>query len=338
VRGVEVRREGRGRERLHADLVVGADGRNSTIAKVVGAEEYLAYQGPRACYWAYWRRPADWNPNELCNFYRGDDAYVVFPTDGDELLIASAPPVERARAWRGDHRNAYLASVASHEPISSHLDEDLPVSEVRGVLKTNYFFRTSAGPGWTLIGDAGHHKEFFLGLGISDALRDAHKLSLAILGSGPAAIEAWWRARDIERIEFFHWGRELGRADPVDALRRLTAQRLPCAPHLQGRLGEIIDGRLSPFNLVPAHHAVGWVAASILRGDPSPLPPLVAAVHDRIGAKRELRRRTRALRRVQRAHVSHTMTPPETLSRPPASTAIGPMQACRDVQNLEKWS
>lgn len=42
---------------VHASLVVGADGRHSTIAKFVGAEEYLAYDAPRGAYWAYWDAP-----------------------------------------------------------------------------------------------------------------------------------------------------------------------------------------------------------------------------------------------------------------------------------------
>lgn len=41
VAGVEIRQRGNDTKRLHADLVIGADGRHSTIAKLVGAEEYL---------------------------------------------------------------------------------------------------------------------------------------------------------------------------------------------------------------------------------------------------------------------------------------------------------
>lgn len=302
VRGVEVRPKSRNNEHLYADLVVGADGRNSTIAKLVGAREYLAYDGPRACYWAYWRRPPQWNPNELCNFYRRNDAFVVFPTDQDQLLIATAPPLEGARLWRSDHTAAYLDSVASYDPISSHFDRaETPLSEVRGVVKTRYYFRASAGPGWALIGDAGHHKEFFLGLGISDALRDAHDLSIAILEDEPAAIQAWWRTRDLKRIELYHWGRDIGRADSVNPLERLSAQRMASAPHLQGRLGEIIDGHRSPFDLVPPTHAARWVATSLIRGDAGPMRPLVAALGERVTARRELRRRQRALHRAQPA-------------------------------------
>jgi flavin-dependent dehydrogenase len=299
--GVVGQRKDGAHDRLHADLVVGADGRHSTIAKLVGADEYLGYDAPRAAYWAYWRRPQSWNPNELANFYRGDDAYVVFPTDGDLLLIASAPPVDQARRWRADHTAAYLASVRSYESIASHLGDERPVSEVRGVLKTRYYFRTSAGAGWALIGDAGHHKDFFAGLGISDALHDAHDLSLAILEADQSALEGWWRRRDLRRIEMFHWAAELGRPDPVDALRRLTAARLATAPELRARFGEIFSGRLSPFELVPTSRAAGWVAGSLLRGDARPLFPLIGAARRRARAMLELWRRRRSLHRWEQA-------------------------------------
>jgi menaquinone-9 beta-reductase len=315
VRGVEVRRKGGAHERLHADLVVGADGRNSTIAKLAGAKEYLGYDGPRACYWAYWRRPATWDPHELANFYSRDDAYVVFPTDGDLLLIASAPPVDRASRWRTDHTAAYLASVRSCESIGPHIgDGRRPVSEVRGMLKTRYYFRASAGPGWALIGDAGHHKDFFAGLGISDALRDAHELSLAIVDTGEADLDRWWRRRDVERIEMFHWAADLGRSEPVDALRRLTAARLATAPEIRARFGGIWDGRLSPYELIPTNRAARWVASSLLHGDPRPLIPLLGATRRRACAAREQRRRRRALHRSEhgRAHRAGG-TPPDRL-------------------------
>jgi flavin-dependent dehydrogenase len=296
VRGVEVRRRAGGAaKRFYADLVVGADGRHSTIAGLVNASEYLAYDGPRATYWAYWPRPSGWDPHEACNFFTGDDARVVFPADGDLLLIATVPSLRRARGWRSDHAAAYLRDVRSDARIGPRLEGAEPVGRVRGVLKCRYFFRVSAGRGWALIGDAGHHKEFVVGLGISDALRDARTLAAAILEHEPRALERWWRRRDVERIEMFNWSRDLGRDRTVDALQRLTATRLATSRTLASRFGEVIDGRRSPHELVPAGHAARWVAGALLGGDTAVLPPLVDAAERRARAWRELRRRKRLL-------------------------------------------
>ena len=296
VRGVQLQPHGGSPQQLRGDLVVGADGRHSTIAKLVGAAEYLGYDGPRACYWAYWRRPDSWDQRSLANFFRRDDAYVVFPTDGELLLIASAPPVARAAGWRGDHTAAYLESVRSCASIAPHIGDTEPTSEVRGMLKTRYYFRVSSGPGWALVGDAGHHKDFFAGLGISDALHDAHELSVAITTPGSRAVESWWRRRDTQRIETFRWAAELGRPDPVDALRRLTATRLAGAPELHPRFGAMFDGRLSPYDLIPPSSALRWSVTAILHGDPRPLILMFGVARRRATARRERRRRARVLR------------------------------------------
>ncbi|MEO6029626.1 MAG: FAD-dependent monooxygenase, partial [Candidatus Binatia bacterium] len=152
VTGVDVHRASGRTERLHARLVIGADGRNSTIARLVAAEEYLGYDAPRACYWAYWRRPAGWDAGLLYNGSQRDLSRVLFPTDDDLVLIASSPPVARAHAWRADHRAAYLADLRACAPLAALLGDDEPVGRVLGMVKTRYFFRAAVGPGWALVG------------------------------------------------------------------------------------------------------------------------------------------------------------------------------------------
>ena len=295
VAGVEVRRAGGGSDRLSARVVVGADGRHSTVARLVGAEEYLGYDGPRATYWAYWRRPTGWDPALFYNSFAADHSRVLFPADGDCVLIASAPPVETAAAWRGDHRAAYLADVRSFAPLADLLGADEPLDHVRGLLKTRYFFRAAAGAGWALAGDAGHHKEFVIGLGISDALRDARELAQAIVKDSDAALRRYWRKRDVERIEMFYWGRALARADRVTALERLVADRVAEAPEIAARFGPVIDGRMSPYQLFPPGRVVPWVAAAALRGEVGALGALGAVAADAVRVRIELGRRKRLL-------------------------------------------
>src|SRR5437867_4781284 len=54
-----------------AGLVVGADGRHSTVARLAGAEEYLGYDAARATYWGYWDAPSFWKTDPTYCF----DAY-----------------------------------------------------------------------------------------------------------------------------------------------------------------------------------------------------------------------------------------------------------------------
>ncbi len=293
VRGVMIQRAGERTERIRANLVVGADGRNSTIARLVKAEEYLSYAGPRSVYWAYWPRPSAWDPHELHNTFEGRGVRVIFPTDRDQLLIATAPPVELAEQWRSKHADAYLADIASYQPVSSHLGATQPIGRVRGVLKLRYFFRAAAGPGWALIGDARHHKEFVVGLGISDALRDAHGLAQAVADNDSQATERWWRRRDAEEVEMFYWSRDVGDGRRVNALQRMSALRLAQSPSMQLRMGDIIDGRLQPYDFIPPGIALRWMLAALLRGDVACLPPLVQFARQRASARHQQRVRRR---------------------------------------------
>jgi 2-polyprenyl-6-methoxyphenol hydroxylase-like FAD-dependent oxidoreductase len=244
----------------------------------------------------------------LHNCFSADDQRVVFPTDGDLMLIATAPPADRARAWRTDHTAAYLEDIRSYAPVASLLDGDSPVSEVRGLVKSRYFFRNSAGPGWALIGDAGHHKDFVIGLGISDALRDARELATAITSADPSSIDRFWRQRDVDRMQMYLWSRDLGAADHVNALERLVARRASRTPAVQPRLGEIFDGQLPPFRLIPPSVAVRWTTAELVRGRGRPLLEMLrTGIHEQ-RARREVARRQRMLRALP--------TPRDSATRP----------------------
>ena len=167
---------------FRASLVVGADGRHSTVARQVEAEEYLAYDAPRAMFWGYWNAPAFWRTDPAYPFgmyVANTDGHirVIFQTDHDQLLIGSLPPVEQAMAWRSDPEAALIADLASDSTTGPLIAGSAPDGPVRGTVKERYFFRRGAGNGWTLVGDAGHHKEFVIGDGITEALLQARSLA-----------------------------------------------------------------------------------------------------------------------------------------------------------------
>jgi 2-polyprenyl-6-methoxyphenol hydroxylase-like FAD-dependent oxidoreductase len=55
-----------------------------------------------------------------------------------------------------------------------------PVEPLRGTGALPTFFRVSAGAGWALAGDAGHHKDPLVARGIADAFRDAELIATAV--------------------------------------------------------------------------------------------------------------------------------------------------------------
>jgi len=233
----------------------------------------------------------------ILNCFLDDHARIVFPADGGLLLVGTAPPVDRARAWQRDHTAAYLADVRSDPTIAPLLDSSGPVAPVRGVVHNRYFFRQSAGRGWALVGDAGHHKDFVIGLGISDALRDARSLAEAVVAGGAPSMERYWRGRDAARLELFLWSGDLGAADRVNGLERLVGERASHVRGLHARLGAVIDGRLSPYALIPAPTALRWATAALVRGHLEPVHELARTARRRAHARRQLARAGRLVRR-----------------------------------------
>ncbi|MDP3773753.1 MAG: NAD(P)/FAD-dependent oxidoreductase [Gemmatimonadales bacterium] len=300
-RVIGVRAVSGGRETVvTADLVVGADGRHSTVAGLVEAQEYLGYDARRAGYWAYWDAPSFWktDPAYRCDMYfshLAGETGVIFPTDHDQLLIGSWPPADRAAAWRADPDGALQATLASEPLIGPLIRDARPVGKVRGTVKERFFFRTGVGAGWALVGDAGHHKDFVIGDGITEALLQARSLAKAVIAGSDAALYRWWRARDVAALPWYFVGHEVGAPGPLPELHRLLFSQLDTLPALKARLIETIDRRRSPLELIPALQLLWWALVSALRGRPQITAELLAAAGRAAATYRELRTRRKLL-------------------------------------------
>jgi flavin-dependent dehydrogenase len=294
-----------GREReFRARLVVGADGRHSTIARQVEAEEYLAYDAPRAMFWGYWNAPTFWRTDPAYPFgmyvaNTNGHIRVIFQTDRDQLLIGSLPPVSQALAWRRDPEVALTADLASDGTTGPLIAGSKPEDPIRGVVKERYFFRRAAGNGWTLVGDAGHHKEFVIGDGITEALLQARSLAFAIARGTDAALHRWWRARDVEALPYFFLGQDEGAPGPPMRLQQVVFSHVAKVPSLQARMAATIEHQLSPFETFPGRQVLWWALGAAFRGSLSVLPDFMAMGRRGAAAKRELSLRQRLLAEAQ---------------------------------------
>jgi menaquinone-9 beta-reductase len=294
------------RERMfRASLVVGADGRHSTVARLVGADEYLAYDGPRAMFWGYWNAPAFWRTDPAYPFgmYVANTAgriRVIFQTDHDQLLIGSLPPVEEAMAWRADPDRALIADLASDSTTGPLVAGAAPEGGVRGTLKERYFFRAAAGNGWTLVGDAGHHKEFVIGDGITEALLQARSLAPAIGQGTDAALQRWWRARDVATLPYFFLGQDEGALGPPKLLQQIIFSHVARTPALQARMAATIDHQLSPDATFSIGQVLGWTLGAALRGSFGVVPEFLAMGRRASATNRELQRRRGLLAEAER--------------------------------------
>lgn len=266
--------------KIRGHLIVGADGRRSTVAEQVGAEEYMAYDAPRAMYWAYWEAPPAWGsadyPFDMYLAHRDHHIRVIFQTDDRQLLIGSLPPVQEARSWRQDPLGGLRQSLAA-DPITDSLTRDNePVSTVRGTVKERYFFRTGAGPGWALVGDAGHHKDFVIGDGITEALLQAKSLSKAIGENSERALRRWWRTRDIEALPRYCWGRDEGATGSAGLLQAMVVSKVASEPDLQARMTGLPEHKHTPYDVLPMSVILSCLLAGLARGKFQIVPEFLA--------------------------------------------------------------
>lgn len=244
---------------LRAPLVVGADGRRSTVARLVRADRpYRANRNGRSCFYSYvedsrteWRvTAAQWRA--------GRELGTAFPCDGGLALVLLMPPRDRAVAFREDLDRGWEETVAMMPGLRERLEGCARVAKVRTAIDTTSYFRRSAGPGWALPGDAGHFKDPVTAQGIRDALRFGRLLgeSAAPVLEDPVrldrALAAWERRRERECLETYEWTNQLGRAAEMSPIEIELYRAAAADPDLARRVLDVFSRTVRPAQAVPA--------------------------------------------------------------------------------------
>ena len=170
-----------------ARIVIGADGRNSLVAKSVGAAEYNVRPSLTCCYYAYW---SDVPPHFTAIHMRprrtigscpaNYGTIASFPTNDGLTITPIVCPRDEFDSARSDPDRHIRESLALVDEFADIFSGAKRVEPVRGTGTLPNFFRTPYGNGWALVGDAGFHKDPILAQGISDAFRCAEWLTDAI--------------------------------------------------------------------------------------------------------------------------------------------------------------
>ncbi len=251
-RGADEHRAGE----LRARLVVGADGRNSTVAKLCGARRYNLTPNQRLLYWAFFEGVAtDSEPTFLSHRW-GDRFILAIPSDSGLHQVLIWPEKRDRQCLSADIDAAFREHACACEPLADALAPARQVGNVLGAVSWEGFFREAAGPGWVLCGDAGHFKSPGPGRGIGDAFIQAERLAGAILdalGDSDSALDAalrhWGRWRDREFAEHYWLAYDTEQAGAVPALLVEVLRDL----HAHGRGGEFFDvlnHRIRPTQLL----------------------------------------------------------------------------------------
>jgi menaquinone-9 beta-reductase len=256
---------------LRAPLVVGADGARSAVAKMVGADEYHPTPNGRLFMWAYYE--GDPSNGEIWFGKIGDHAYLVMPTDAGLSLVAACPSIDRRDEVRADREAVYRDGLRGWPELDARVEGARREGPIHTMANMRGFFRASAGPGWALVGDAGHFKDPTPGQGIADALRQAEQLSAAIvrgLGGGQGTpdqvLHEWWRWRDEDAWEMYWFAHDMGAAGPTPPLLRHVQRRIAADRELMTATMRILNHELRPSQVFTPAFSLTTLAQALRRG------------------------------------------------------------------------
>jgi 2-polyprenyl-6-methoxyphenol hydroxylase-like FAD-dependent oxidoreductase len=232
VRGAKIAGADRNEIDVQADLVIGADGVRSRIARLLDVDYNHTASHATASIYGYWEglglEGFHW-------FYELGAAVGSIPTNDGETCVFASLPQDRFEAGRGDGLLALYREAL--ENVSPDLSKRVATSDGPGKLRafagTPGYLRRAAGPGWALVGDAGYFRDPITAHGITDALRDAEFLTRAVAEGSDEALTRYQAKRDglvrglldvTDRISSFEWDMEEVKEHHLLLAREMNAQ------------------------------------------------------------------------------------------------------------------
>lgn len=194
-----------GGEEIEARWVLGADGRASTVARLLGLEKERPLAGEMAFMFGYWRSLPESHRFFIDVIEGGTLVWAPCEDDISILILGVDPELTRGNAEQRQRR--FLEGLHPFEDWfdPSWLDRAEQTGPIRVAPETMLrgFFRRASGPGWALIGDAGHFKNPSTAQGISDAIEQSlHVAGELAAGESLDGYEAWRGERAREHYEW----------------------------------------------------------------------------------------------------------------------------------------
>ncbi len=256
--GIEVEdRDGRSLQ-LGARLVVAADGRKSSVARLAGVPGRVRPHN-RFFYFAYWHGvertgvpPAGpsfrlWVPNP--------DAASEFPNEDGLTVLVGVYPRWRLAEVRADLEGSYMRTLTELQdgPDLSNAER---VSKILGKIEVPNVIRPAARPGIAFVGDAALAADPTFGSGISFAFMGAEWLvdeTSSVLGSRQGLDNALrrYRRKFAWRLAPHHLQMaDFSTAREIMPIERRAFRRAASDPVFAHALGEVLARERSVFHLL----------------------------------------------------------------------------------------
>ena len=178
VSGVVVQARDGGETTLRGTLVVGADGRDSTVADLAGVPERRG-RHQRFAYGGYFRGGTPDGAPDATLWMTDPQWAAAFPTDDELTFYAAMPTKARLPEFKRDPERA-LVSFLADQPEPPPIREAQLVSPVIGKLDMENRLRRPVAPGLALIGDAALAIDPLWGVGCGWAFQSAEWLADAV--------------------------------------------------------------------------------------------------------------------------------------------------------------
>jgi flavin-dependent dehydrogenase len=257
VRGVRYHdRDGTSHE-IRARLVVGADGRRSTVAKLVGtAAPYRRSASGRACFYGYWEDTGDHDRSVAAQWRAGRLLGTAFPCDDGLVLCLIQPPADTAPRGVVRIEQSYRDMIGRIPGLATRLAGSTLRGRIRSAVDIASYFRRSSGPGWALPGDAGHFKDPVTAQGIRDALRYGRLLgeATAHVLDDPVALDRrlaeWELRREADCLEIYQYTNRLARGTEMNPLEIELYREAASDPRLAVAVMETISRVRAPRHMI----------------------------------------------------------------------------------------
>jgi 2-polyprenyl-6-methoxyphenol hydroxylase-like FAD-dependent oxidoreductase len=253
---------------IRGRLVVGADGRHSTVASLVGAREYQVAPAGKMFAWAYFEGVADREGHARIG-RRGARVFLAGPTDGDLFMAATGIDMAKQAEFHANRDANFTAALRAWPELADVVADGRRVGPIRVLTNWHGYFREAAGPGWVLVGDAGHFKDPTPGQGIGDAFRQAARLAPSIedgLGntSPDATMQRWWQWRDDDAYEMYWFASDMGAAGAASPLTTRLMRDVADDPTATQMFFGVLNHDIRPSQLFTGPRAARAAARALI--------------------------------------------------------------------------
>lgn len=235
-------------------LIVGADGRDSTVAKLIGARSIKSKHG-RFNYSPFYSGPPHADFPATTSWFIGDEWAGAFPTSDGLTGYYLMPKMDRLDEFKSDVEGACLRMIETL-PGAPPVDQLELAGPIVGRVDMTNIWRSPIARGVALIGDAALSIDPLYGVGCGWALQSGEMLAEAVAqplhqkSSLIRGLRAYRRRIMLEIYPHGVQGAGYSRGRALNRMERFVMKRAARDPGVEEQMIGLVTRSVSPFELM----------------------------------------------------------------------------------------